>query len=176
MSKNDNDYGLKKIDLNEYKLKNNYSSHILVLGILLVSGYFFFNKFYSPEKSQVITKDISESKLDIDDMTIQTDSQTYINNSSPEIEEGEGTGKVNEVSYRSGKYYIIAGSFSNYNLSLNKANDLAENGFNAIIISPINQNNMYRVAVNTYDEINNAKKNLSLYKEKLNNELWILKH
>ena len=35
---------------------------------------------------------------------------------------------------------------------------------------------MYRVAVNTYDEINNAKKNLSLYKEKLNNELWILKH
>ena len=85
-------------------------------------------------------------------------------------------GKINEVSYRSGKYYIIAGSFSNYNLSLNKANDLAENGFNVIIISPINQNNMYRVAVNTYDEINNAKKNLSLYKEKLNNELWILKH
>ena len=175
MSKNDNDFGLKKIDLNEYKLKNNYSSHLLVLGILLVSGYFFFNKFYSSEKSQVITKDISESKSDIDDITIQTDSLTYITNSSPEVEVKE-TGEINEVSYRSGKYYIIAGSFSNYNLSLNKANDLAENGFNAIIISPINQNNMYRVAVNTYDEINNAKKNLSLYKEKLNNELWILKH
>ena len=70
MSKNDNDFGLKKIDLNEYKLKNNYSSHILVLGILLVSGYFFFNKFYISEKSQVITKDISESKSDIDDITI----------------------------------------------------------------------------------------------------------
>ena len=175
MSKNDNDFGLKKIDLNEYKLKNNYLSHILVLGILLVSGYFFFNKFYISEKSQVITKDISESKSDIDDITIQTDSLTYITNSSPEVEVKE-TGEINEVSYRSGKYYIIAGSFSNYNLSLNKANDLAENGFNAIIISPINQNNMYRVAVNTYDEINNAKKNLSLYKEKLNNELWILKH
>ena len=175
MSKNDNDFGLKKIDLNEYKLKNNYSSHILVLGILLVSGYFFFNKFYISEKSQVITKDISESKSDIDDITIQTDSLTYITNSSPEVEVKE-IGEINEVSYRSGKYYIIAGSFSNYNLSLNKANDLAENGFNAIIISPINQNNMYRVAVNTYDEINNAKKNLSLYKEKLNNELWILKH
>ena len=175
MSKNDNDFGLKKIDLNEYKLKNNYLSHILVLSILLVSGYFFFNKFYISEKSQVITKDISESKSDIDDITIQTDSLTYITNSSPEVEVKE-TGEINEVSYRSGKYYIIAGSFSNYNLSLNKANDLAENGFNAIIISPINQNNMYRVAVNTYDEINNAKKNLSLYKEKLNNELWILKH
>ena len=175
MSKNDNDFGLKEIDLNEYKLKNNYSSHILVFGILLVSGYFFFNKFYSSEKSQVIINDIYESKIDIDDITIPTDSQIYITNSNPEVELKE-PGKINEVSYRSGKYYIIAGSFSNYNLSLNKANDLAENGFNAIIISPINQNNMYRVAVNTYDEINNAKKNLSLYKEKLNNELWILKH
>ena len=175
MSKNDNDFGLKEIDLNENKLKNNYSSHILVFGILLVSGYFFFNKFYSSEKSQVIINDISENKIDVDDITIPTDSQIYITNSNPEVELKE-PGKINEVSYRSGKYYIIAGSFSNYNLSLNKANDLAENGFNVIIISPINQNNMYRVAVNTYDEINNAKKNLSLYKEKLNNELWILKH
>tara|TARA_B100001115_G_scaffold125392_1_gene93978 strand:+ start:16363 stop:16890 length:528 start_codon:yes stop_codon:yes gene_type:complete len=175
MSKNDNDFGLKKIDLNEYKIKNNYSSHLLILGILILSGYLFYDKFYSSEKTKVITKDSSESKLDIDDITIQTDSQTYITNFSPEVEVKE-TGKINEVSYRSGKYYIIAGSFSNYNLSLNKANDLVENGFNAIIISPINQNNMYRVAVNTYDEINNAKKNLSLYKEKLNNELWILKH
>ena len=175
MSKNDNDFGLKEIDLNEYKLKNNYSSLILVFGILLVSGYFFFNKFYSSEKSQVIINDIYESKIDVDDITIPTDSQIYITNSNPEVELKE-PGKINEVSYRSGKYYIIAGSFSNYNLSLNKANDLAGNGFNAIIISPINQNNMYRVAVNTYDEINNAKKNLSLYKEKLNNELWILKH
>ena len=175
MSKNDNDFGLKEIDLNEYKLKNNYSSLILVIGILLISGYFFFNKFYSSEKSQVIINDISENKIDVDDITIPTDSQIYITNSNPEVELKE-PGKINEVSYRSGKYYIIAGSFSNYNLSLNKANDLAENGFNVIIISPINQNNMYRVAVNTYDEINNAKKNLSLYKEKLNNELWILKH
>ena len=35
---------------------------------------------------------------------------------------------------------------------------------------------MYRVAVSSHDEINNAKENLSIYKKKLNNELWILKH
>jgi len=175
MSKNDNDFGLKKIDLNEYKLKNNYSSHILILGILILSGYLFYDKFYSSEKTKVITKDSSESKLDIDDITIQTDSQTYITNFSPEVEVKE-TGKINEVSYRSGKYYIIAGSFSNYNLSLNKANFLNDNGFNAFIISPVNQNKMFRVAVDVYDDIDTAKENLKSYKEKLNNELWILKY
>jgi len=35
---------------------------------------------------------------------------------------------------------------------------------------------MYRVAVDVYDELDIAKKNLKSYKEKLNNELWILKH
>lgn len=175
MSKNDNDFGLKEIDLNEYKLKNNYSSHILVFGILLVSGYFFFNKFYSSEKSQVIINDIYESKIHVDDITIPTDSQIYITNSNPEVELKE-PGKINEVSYRSGKYYIIAGSFSNYNLSLNKANFLNDNGFNAFIISPVNQNKMFRVAVDVYDDIDTAKENLKSYKEKLNNELWILKY
>ena len=34
----------------------------------------------------------------------------------------------------------------------------------------------YDISVSSYDEINNAKENLSIYKKKLNNELWILKH
>ena len=83
---------------------------------------------------------------------------------------------ITDVNFLNGKYYVIAGSFSNYNLSLNKANLLNKNGFNALIISPINQNKMYRVAVDVYDELDIAKKNLKSYKEKLNNELWILKH
>ena len=53
---------------------------------------------------------------------------------------------------------------------------LNKNGFNALIISPINQNKMYRVAVDVYEELDIEKKNLKSYKEKLNNELWILKH
>ena len=84
--------------------------------------------------------------------------------------------KTIEVNLLSGKYYIISGSFSNYNLSLNKANFLNDNGFNAFIISPVNQNKMFRVAVDVYDDIDTAKENLKSYKEKLNNELWILKY
>ena len=35
---------------------------------------------------------------------------------------------------------------------------------------------MFRVAVDVYDDIDTAKENLKSYKEKLNNELWILKY
>ena len=84
--------------------------------------------------------------------------------------------QIVELDSLTGNYFIIEGSFSNYNLSLNKANFLNDNGFNAFIISPVNQNKMFRVAVDVYDDIDTAKENLKSYKEKLNNELWILKY
>ena len=83
---------------------------------------------------------------------------------------------ITELDTLSGKYFIISGSFSNYNLSLNKAKLLLDDGYQPVIILPINYNNMYRVAVDLYDNIELAKINLASYKEKLNEKLWILKH
>jgi len=179
MSKNDYDFGLKQVDLNDYKLKGNNSSSFIILCFLCIIGYYFYDNFEYNLKNKSIELDpISENNIIVDEKVISIDTTTsfeYIDDSNPDIQDIESR-EIDEINYLSGKYYIIAGSFSNYNLSLNKANDLAKNSFNAIIISPINQNNMYRVAVSSYDEINNAKENLSIYKKKLNNELWILKH
>jgi hypothetical protein len=74
-----------------------------------------------------------------------------------------------------GKYYIIAGSFSNYQLSLNKANMLLNLGYQPIIILP-NKDNMHRVGVDLFDDIDAAKKSLENYSKKLNDKLWILKY
>jgi len=111
----------------------------------------------------------------IDSLTVSTDSLNEIQQETKDSNPNNFP-SITEVYYLNGKYYIITGSFSNYNLSLNKANLLNKNGFNALIISPVNQNKMYRVAVDVYDELDVAKENLKTYKEKLNNELWILKH
>ena len=179
MSKNDYDFGLKQVDLNDYKLKGNNSSSFIILFFLSIIGYYFYDNFEYNLKNKSIELDpISENNIIVDEKVISIDTTTsfdYIDDSNLDVQDIESR-EIDEINYLSGKYYIIAGSFSNYNLSLNKANDLAKNSFNAIIISPINQNNMYRVAVSSYDEINNAKENLSIYKKKLNNELWILKH
>ena len=178
MSKNDYDFGLKQVDLNDYKLKGNNSSSFFILCFLCIIGYYFYDNFEYNLKNKSIELDpISENNIIVDEKVISIDTTTfeYIDDSNLDVQDIESI-EIDEINYLSGKYYIIAGSFSNYNLSLNKANFLNDNGFNAFIISPVNQNKMFRVAVDVYDDIDTAKENLKSYKEKLNNELWILKY
>ena len=85
------------------------------------------------------------------------------------------TKEIIELDSLTGNYFIIEGSFSNYKLSLNRAKYLLNNGFQPIIIFPKN-NNMHRVAVDMYIDLDDAKKSLEAYKNKLNNKLWILRH
>lgn len=180
---NHNDFGLKKVDLNKRKLKkkNNFFIPLfLVISVLTIILFnnnldLSFNKNIDNKSSKEFISSESPVVIDI----VKTDSLNnddsiplkVINQSQIKFEK-----QIVELDSLTGNYFIIEGSFSNYNLSLNKANLLNKNGFNALIISPINQNKMYRVAVDVYDELDIAKKNLKSYKEKLNNELWILKH
>ena len=82
--------------------------------------------------------------------------------------------QIVELDSLTGNYFIIEGSFSNYNLSLNRAMTLSDQGFQPIIIIPKN-NNMHRVAVDMYTDLEIAKESLEAYRNKLNNKLWILR-
>lgn len=186
MTKKDIDFGLKDIKIDEYKLKKNNSGKLIFIIILIAVTISYFQ--YSSKKSVDLIdssnlKSLNKVEKNDNNLTIDTlishnlDSAILLNDfeeSNKEI--AINSTKTIEVNLLSGKYYIISGSFSNYNLSLNKANFLNDNGFNAFIISPVNQNKMFRVAVDVYDDIDTAKENLKSYKEKLNNELWILKY
>ena len=186
MIKKDIDFGLKEIDINQYKLKkNNTGKTALILILILCFFYFSYNldKLNFSEKS-IVENDEKEilafSAVENNNFFPLKDSLVEMeNNENPEQlsnNTDNNSPKIKDINFLSGKYYIISGSFSNYNLSLNKANFLNDNGFNAFIISPVNQNKMFRVAVDVYDDIDTAKENLKSYKEKLNNELWILKY
>ena len=182
MVKEDIDYGLNEIDINDYKLKKHNNGKFIILIILFSFIYLIYNNFKNtsdldtPDKINFSSNLINEEKVvTIDSLTVSTDSLNEIQQETKDSNPNNFP-SITDVYYLNGKYYIITGSFSNYNLSLNKANLLNKNGFNALIISPVNQNKMYRVAVDVYDELDVAKENLKTYKEKLNNELWILKH
>tara|TARA_Y100000766_G_scaffold123583_1_gene106146 strand:+ start:2700 stop:3287 length:588 start_codon:yes stop_codon:yes gene_type:complete len=191
----DNDFGLKKVNLKNYKIKKNNSSIIFLVFILLIATYFY-------SKKEIYFDDMSENKITIkekpnnkfidekilnDDIKIIEDSSENSNDDEKiknlEIRETFYTInkssieniKILEVDTLSGKYYIISGSFSNYNLSLKKAKSLLNEGFQPIIIKP-KSNNMHRVAIDLYDDIELARLSLVSYKNKLNNKLWILKY
>lgn len=180
MKKSENDYGLKEINLDDYKLKkNNFPIFPLLVLFLLFGIIYYYKDIFINNNIQTDLKKennnfnkIKEEERSSNAKSLSADSITLI----PTKEDLVNFNSVTEINHITGNYYIISGSFSNYNLSLNKANFLNDNGFNAFIISPVNQNKMFRVAVDVYDDIDTAKENLKSYKEKLNNELWILKY
>jgi len=190
----DNDFGLKKVNLKNYKLRKNKSGVIFLIFILLIVTYFYSKKeIYFDELTQNETikeksnNKLFDEKLLNDDIKIIEDSSENSNNDEKiknfEIRETFNTinkssietNRILEVDTLSGKYFIISGSFSNYNLSLKKAKSLLNEGFQPIIIIP-KSNNMYRVAIDLYDDIELARLSLVSYENKLNNKLWILKY
>ena len=187
MKKNDEDFGLININKKDFIIKKKlyyFKYLILIIPILLL--YYYFNKnsllnFYNEKNVSTIKEEITKSKPSIEtNNEIKTKISTDISNKIKDSiyvnkNEIEKTKIITEKNL-TGKYYIIAGSFSNYNLSLKKANMLLNLGYQPIIILPINNNNMYRVGVDVFDDIETAKKSLKNYIINLNDRLWILKH
>ena len=194
MINKDNDFGLKKVDLENYKLKKNKSRFVILVIILLITTYFYLQKeiyFNDIIKNKISVKEQSSNytkndNISDDDGKIIIDSSKNLNNDQKienfEIREtfNETNSsfvniKILEIDTLTGKYFIISGSFSNYNLSLKMAESLLNEGFQPIIIKP-KSNNMHRVAIDLFDDIELAKLSLISYKNKLNNKLWILKY
>jgi|TARA_B110000263_G_scaffold119196_1_gene103802 hypothetical protein len=187
MKENDEDFGLINIDKKDFiiKKKSNYFKYlILIIPIILIYYYFNKNLFQNISNEKYVSsleKEIITSNLPIDsikenntrisaDLSNTKKDSMYVN--KDEIEKT----KILKEDKLTGKYYIITGSFSNYNLSLKKANMLLNLGYQPIIILPINNNNMYRVGIDLFDDIETAKKSLKNYIINLNDKLWILKH
>ena len=194
MKENNDDFGLLNIDTNEYKIKKKFNFFFLFIILLLSTGIFYYiktnthlfkNKNIVSKIDSIITKkkhiDSTIVEFKLDSMIIAKNSDTIIvqnndtieiiNNNNIEIESLQ----ILTQDKLTGKYYIIAGSFSNYKLSLNKANMLLNLGYQPIIILP-NKDNMHRVGVDLFDDIDAAKKSLENYSKKLNDKLWILKY
>lgn len=194
MKENNDDFGLLNIDTNEYKIKKKFNFFFLFIILLLSTGIFYYiktnthlfkNKNIVSKIDSIITKkkhiDSTIVKFKLDSMIIAKNSDSIIvqNNNTIEIINNT-TIQIESLQILTqdkltGKYYIIAGSFSNYKLSLNKANMLLNLGYQPIIILP-NKDNMHRVGVDLFDDIDAAKKSLENYSKKLNDKLWILKY
>ena len=194
MKENNDDFGLLDVDTNEYKIKKKFNFFFLFIILFLSTGVFYYikNNTNLLKNKNIVSKidSIRTEQKNIDSTIIEfkLDSMIIAKNSDSIIVQNNDTIEIiynNTIEIESlqiltqdkltGKYYIIAGSFSNYKLSLNKANMLLNLGYQPIIILP-NRDNMHRVGVDLFDDIDAAKKSLENYSKKLNDKLWILKY
>ncbi len=195
MKENSDDFGLLNIDTNEYKIKKKINFFFLFIILFLSTGIFYYikNNTHLLKNKNIVSKidSIRTEKKNIDSTIIEfkLDSIIIAKNSDSIIVQNKNTIEIINTTTTieieslqiltqdklTGKYYIIAGSFSNYKLSLNKANMLLNLGYQPIIILP-NKDNMHRVGIDLFDDIDAAKKSLENYSKKLNDKLWILKY
>ena len=194
MKENNDDFGLLDIDSNKYKIKKKFNFFFLLIILFLSTGIFYYikNNTHLFENKDLVSKidSIRTEQKNIDSTIIEFEFDSIIiaKNSDSIIVQNKDTIEIisnNTIEIESlqiltqnkltGKYYIIAGSFSNYKLSLNKANMLLNLGYQPIIILP-NSDNMHRVGIDLFDDIDAAKKSLKNYSKKLNDKLWILKY
>ena len=194
MKENNDDFGLLDIDSNKYKIKKKFNFFFVLIILFLSTGIFYYikNNTHLFENKDLISKidSIRTEQKNIDSTIIEFEFDSIIiaKNSDSIIVQNKDTIEIisnNTIEIESlqiltqnkltGKYYIIAGSFSNYKLSLNKANMLLNLGYQPIIILP-NRDNMHRVGIDLFDDIDAAKKSLKNYSKKLNDKLWILKY
>ena len=84
-------------------------------------------------------------------------------------------GSVNIIKSAQSKFYVISGSFVDYDLAIDYANDLAERGVNATVIAP-ESNRLTRVAIAELSTQENLEIELNKLKQNFGNEIWGLSY
>jgi len=176
------DYGLKKIDLTKIKkLKNNNNNYYLI-SFLLISFLLYFTydlkwyeNFIVENKSKIDSINQIKKEPELKGTSTADTSKNLIKKNDIPITIKKP--EIIMIEKKTGKYFIISGSFKDYELSLNEANEFLKIGFQSSIILPIQKKNgYYRVAIDAHLNKNDALSALNDYINNLNNELWILKY
>ena len=145
--------------------------------ILLLAGVFVFYLFLgdSGESEKVATKPAEGTNTFIVEEETplpEPDDSDWEAPSEPEVREGS----VSTISSKTGKYYMIVGSFIDGDLAQDYAQKLAKNGLTAKIIEPAGTRKFYRLSVKDADGINDLTAELDSMRQKFGENVWIVKY
>ena len=148
---------------------------MLLIFIVSVFIFYFFYYKINNQKNQIIVENNQKEKNKI--ILVDTLEKSIKEKELNKIPISIKGPEVIIISERTGKYFIISGSFKDYDLSLKTANKFLEKGFQSSIVLPIkSEYGFYRVAIDAHINRIEAINTLNEYKSDLNNELWILKY
>lgn len=92
-----------------------------------------------------------------------------------QIREETAKPEITGISYHEEekRYFIVAGSFKAESQAVDLSRQLNNKGFKSEIIRTDNE--LYRVVLDTFDEISEAIDGLEYYRKQLSNEIWIVR-
>lgn len=85
-------------------------------------------------------------------------------------------GALNIVSERTGRTYVIVGSFFDEDLARDHAAKLGKQGFSTTLIMPEGDKKFYRLSIADFDTITEAINNLEGFRADHGSSVWIIRH
>lgn len=92
--------------------------------------------------------------------------------------DGEGVerGTLDVIDSRTGRTYVIVGSFFDEDLARDYAAELGKQGINTTLLMPASGKSFYRLSVADFDTITEAINNLDDYRATYGISLWIIRY
>ncbi|MEQ9307524.1 MAG: SPOR domain-containing protein, partial [Marinoscillum sp.] len=85
-------------------------------------------------------------------------------------------GEVTRLSEKTGKTYIIVGSFFDDDIANDFAGDLSVKGRSPMVIPPFGESRFYRVAIAEFETFKDAQASLDGYKTEFGADIWPLRY
>lgn len=155
------------------------SSWPLIIGIaivLILAGvlvYFFFIKKETPVVQQT-PPPVMEEIPEQEEFIVEEEYNWEPVEEPAPIEPAVGV--MTDISARTGRAYVVVGSFIDVDLAHDYGNKLASEGVSTVVIAPYGNVKYYRLSVADYATVGDALANLDQYKTKYGDNIWVLKY
>ncbi len=169
--------------------KESIMPKLLVLGaIVIFAGLaIWYFLFYRPEQARLVAEEkVRQEQLDqqraeelrqqqeADRRRAEEEEAARLAALEAEPKEPE-LGTITEISERTGRYYVVIGSFIDDDLAKDYGNKLAVEGLNTSLISPFGTVKFYRLALASHESFAEAQGNADELKATYGEALWVLK-
>jgi|GEM_PF-1365573 hypothetical protein len=140
-------------------------SIIILIAVALI--YFFFLR--EPEKEPVVQKPVKDTTSYVVEKPVEPEPEV--------IEPAEPTvGVVNTLNSRTGRSYVVVGSFFDEDLAKDYAEKLSKDGTNAYIIPPFGKSKFNRVAIEETESFAAASTRATELSGQYKEQPWPLKY
>lgn len=85
-------------------------------------------------------------------------------------------GEITVLSQRTGKSYVVIGSFFDGDMANDYAKELADEGKSPLVIPPFKDYRFYRVAIAEFDNFKDAQASVDTYQNEYGQEVWPLRY
>ncbi len=154
--------------------EKNYTPAIVLFIVLLVavgagSYFLFFHEAEEPVTAEYVPY---EEPVVVEEPIVEYSEEPVVEYTDPT----PVVGTYENISQRTGRSYIVIGSFIDEDLALDEAKALANKGISSKLIRPYNKVRYYRLAVEDHGSFSEAANNLENLKSTYGENIWVLKY